>query len=275
MTDSTILITGASGKVGSLIRPLLRRAGRELRLLDVVPIEELGEGESAIVGSFADAELARAACEGVDLIVHLGGHSKEQEWGEIVSVNIDGTHTLLEAARSADVHRVLLASSIHAVGYVEARSAHTPPVLYPRPDSYYGMSKVAIEALGSLYADRFDMSITSVRIGTVDEQILDPRMLATWLSPADAARIVEACLARDAPGHRIIWGVSDNTRGWVDLQPGRDIGYLPEDDAESLAPRSVIDAATGSGAGGRTDERLAGPLIGPDFPLGKPWIPQG
>ena len=85
----------------------------------------------------------------------------------LVRTNVDGTKTLLDACVAAGVPRVLLASSLHAVGYVPAVSLAEAPVLCPRPDSYYGWSKVAIEALGSLYADRFGMTVVSARLGTV------------------------------------------------------------------------------------------------------------
>ncbi|MBI1758140.1 MAG: hypothetical protein HYR62_02780 [Actinobacteria bacterium] len=46
----------------------------------------------------------------------------------------------------------------------------------------------------------------------------DTRALATWLAPPDAAHLVEACLTAPAPGFRVVWAISDNTRRWW---PGR------------------------------------------------------
>jgi hypothetical protein len=61
-------------------------------------------------------------------------------------------------------------------------------------------------------------------------------MLATWLSPDDAGRLFEACLAAPAPGFRVVYGVSANTRGgWVSLDGARALGYQPLDDAEAHA----------------------------------------
>ena len=61
-------------------------------------------------------------------------------------------------------------------------------------------------------------------------------MLATWLSPDDAGRLFEACLTAPAPGFRVIYGVSANTRGgWVSLDGARALGYEPQDDAEAYA----------------------------------------
>ncbi len=61
-------------------------------------------------------------------------------------------------------------------------------------------------------------------------------MLATWLSPDDAGRLFEACLTAPAPGFRVIYGVSANTRGgWVSLDGAHALGYEARDDAEVYA----------------------------------------
>jgi uronate dehydrogenase len=49
--------------------------------------------------------------------------------------------------------------------------------------------------------------------------------------------MVHAALVAPAPGYTVIYGVSDNTRGWWDLGPGRALGYDPQDDAEAYAER--------------------------------------
>lgn len=266
---TTLLVTGASGMIGSALRPRLARPGRTLRLLDVVDPAACAPGEESFVGSYADGPLIARACAGVDLVVHLGGHSKERPWSEILSANIDGTQRVLEAAHRAGVRRVLLASSIHAVGYLSPEDLTGGIRPYPRPDSFYGVGKVAIEALGSLYADRYGMSITSVRVGTFGETVREPRMLATWLSADDAARLVEACLTFDEPGHRVIWGMSDNTRGWGNLDAGSRIGYRPQDDAEKSADAEMRRRADGLLSG---PQLLGGVLATDAFPLGEPWV---
>ena len=60
-------------------------------------------------------------------------------------------------------------------------------------------------------------------------------MLATWLSPGDAARLVDACLRAPNLEYAVVYGISANTRGWWDLTPGRELGYEPVDNAESFA----------------------------------------
>jgi uronate dehydrogenase len=254
--EQRILITGSEGVVGRLMRPRLCRPGRTLRLLDVAKPESdepPAAGEEVLVGSVTDPGLLAEACRNVDAVIHLGGISRESSWEQTVEVNVTGTHHVLEAARQAGVPRVVLASSNHAVGFrrtseagPDGLAADTPP----RPDTYYGVSKAAIEALGSLYHSRFGMNVVVIRIGSCFETplALGVRGLSTWLSPDDGARLFEACLSAPEPGYQIIWGVSDNTRRVYSLAEARALGYEPQDDAEQYAdqladapPREGVD----------------------------------
>ena len=229
---STLLITGAAGGVGTLLRPRLSRPDRTLRLLDIAPLSP-GDGEEAVQASVTDLDALTAACAGVDAVLHLGGLSTEHDWPSILDVNIHGTYVVFEAARRAGVPRVVFASSNHAVGFHPDGEA--PDLLYPKPDTYYGVSKVAGEALGSLYHDRYGLDVICLRIGSCFERPWTPRMLSTWLSPDDCARLVESALAAPSPGFRTVWGVSANTRNKWSLAEARALGYAPEDDAERYA----------------------------------------
>jgi uronate dehydrogenase len=237
-----VLITGAAGGMGTLLRPRLGRPGRVLRLLDVAPLLP-GDGAEIVEASVTDPGAMAAACQDVDVVIHLGGHSREAPWADILSVNIDGTHTVLAAARHAGVRLVIFASSNHAVGFHPATSA--PDNLFPRPDTYYGVSKVVGEALGSMYHDRYGLNVLCVRIGTCIERPLTERHLGTWLSPDDCARLFEAAIALPELGFRVVWGVSANTRGVFALDAARALGYEPRDDAEQYAddvtPASELD----------------------------------
>jgi uronate dehydrogenase len=133
----------------------------------------------------------------------------------------------------------------------------------PRPDSYYGVGKVASEALGSLYHDRHGLDVVCARIGSCRPLPDDARCLWSWLSYPDLVRLVEAALTAAAPGFRVVWGVSANTRGWWSLAEGRAIGFEPLDDAEDYAEQ--ISAA---GAGSEPPaglERVGGPFTAPGF----------
>ncbi|MGK3208356.1 NAD-dependent epimerase/dehydratase family protein [Amycolatopsis sp. MEPSY49] len=263
MTDQRVLITGSAGVVGTLMRPRLKRDGRVLRLLDLAPQTASDASEEVVTASVTDPDAMAAACEGVDALIHLGGHSRENSWEATLDVNINGTHTVLEAARAAGVSRVILASSNHAVGF-RRNDEDLPADSSPRPDTYYGVSKAAIEALGSLYHSRFGMDVIVIRIGSCFETPLPlgPRGLTTWLSPDDGARLFEACLAAPSPGYRLIWGVSDNTRRIYSLAEAEALGYKSLDDAEVYAEQLASKPApTGAAA-----EYVGGPFC--TAPLG-------
>lgn len=237
-----IAITGGAGMMATLLRPYLAEAGYAVRLLDLAEAPQLLPNESMHVGSVTDSTFMNAALEGAVAVVHLGGLHREKTWEEIVSTNITGTQVTLEAARRNGIGRVLLASSTHAVGFHPTAAAAQDVVLTPRPDTYYGVSKAAVEALGSLYADKFGMKVVSARVGTGGERPGNVRTLGSWLSPADSFRLVQATLSdRGAPGHHVVWAVSANTRGWANLEAGRAIGFEPQDDAEVFA--AGIDTA--------------------------------
>lgn len=230
----TVLITGAAGLVGGMLRTRLARPGRTLRLLDLAGLEA-GPGEESVTASVTDLAAVERACAGVDAVVHLAGISTEAPWAKILDVNINGTYNVFEAARRAGVPRVVFASSNHAVGFHTPADYPLPEDAPIAPDTYYGVAKAAGEALGSLYHHRYGLDVVSVRILTCFPELPSRRALASWLSPDDAGRLFEACLTAPSPGYRIVYGVSANTRGgesWVSLDAARELGYEPQDDAE-------------------------------------------
>jgi uronate dehydrogenase len=237
---SRILITGAGGNMGRMLRSRLAGQGRVLRLLNrsAVTPAAAGEAVEVVTASVTDLDAMIAACDGVDAVIHLGGISQEAPFEEILQSNVAGSYCVLEAARRQGVPRVLLASSNHAVGYAsrdDSPSGGLPADVPPRPDSYYGWGKTAMETLGRLYVDTYGMDVFCLRIGSCFEVPMDVRTLATWMSPDDAARLVEACLSTDQRGYQLIWGVSRNTRRWWSLEAGEKIGYHPLDNAEIFA----------------------------------------
>jgi nucleoside-diphosphate-sugar epimerase len=164
---------------------------------------------------------------------------------------------VFEAARRAGVPRVVFASSNHAAGFHPT----VDPVgddLPPRPDTFYGVGKVTGEALGSLYHDRYGLDVVCLRIGTCRGRPTDARALATWLSPDDCGRLVDAALTCRAPGFRVVWGVSANTRRRWALAGAHEIGYRPRDDAEAYAAE-VADRVAG------TDVYVGGEFCGREF----------
>ncbi|HEV7829926.1 MAG TPA: NAD(P)-dependent oxidoreductase [Pseudonocardiaceae bacterium] len=232
-----ILITGAAGRIGTMLRRRMARPERTLRLVDIAPLlrSEPGERVETAQVDITDLDAVRHAAEDVDAIIHLGGIAQESDWQSILHTNIHGTYSVLEAAQNAGVPRVILASSNHAVGFHPYSDKIVPDYVLPRPDTFYGVSKATNEALGSLYHDRYGINVLCVRIGSCFERPHDRRTLSTWLSPDDCARLMEALLTAPDPGFRILWGISANTRGRFSLAEARALGYEPCDDAEHYA----------------------------------------
>ena len=238
---SVIVITGAAGLVGSMLRPRLARPGRTLRLVDVAPLTA-GPGEEAVQASVTDPDAMTRVCQGADAVIHLAGIPGEASWDEIMSLNLGGSYVTFEAARRAGTPRVIFASSNHAVGFTPATDFPVPDYAFPRPDTFYGVSKASVEALAAMYHGRYGMDAICVRILSCFPEPRNVRMLSTWLSPDDAGRLFEACLTVPTPGYRVIFGVSANTRGgWVALDEARALGYEPKDDAETYAARIIAD----------------------------------
>ncbi|MCQ4044934.1 NAD-dependent epimerase/dehydratase family protein [Streptantibioticus rubrisoli] len=234
-TPRTLLLTGAAGSIGTMMRELLPRYGYALRLFDLAPVP--GEPD-AVTADLADQDALREAVRGVDAVLHLAGIPVEAPFEEILRANVEGTFNLYEAARAEGVRRIVFASSNHAVGFtpLPVGDGQLIPVDTPhRPDTYYGLSKGFGEDLAQLYWDRHGIETVSVRIGSCFPEPTTVRMLSIWLSPADAARLFHAALTAEHVGHTVVYGSSANTRLWWDLSSARALGYEPLDDSESFA----------------------------------------
>lgn len=228
-----ILLTGAAGRIGSCLREGLRPLVDALVLTDIGPLEPV-ENERFVAADLADRDAVRRLARDIDAIVHLGAVPTEAPFDELLGPNLIGAFNVFEAARRAGVARVVYASSNHATGFYPTGQTLTGDEA-PRPDTLYGVTKVYGEALGRLYADKFDLEVVCVRIGTFSERPRELRHLATWLSPGDTVRLFVACLSGRSPGFRIVYGASANRRLYWDLGAARELGYQPQDDAERYA----------------------------------------
>ncbi|MEO8526398.1 MAG: NAD(P)-dependent oxidoreductase [Caldimonas sp.] len=234
-----LLLTGAAGGLGQVLRPRLKKLARVLRVSDIAAMDAAGQGEEVVVAPLQDAAAVHALVAGVDAIVHLGGISTEGPFEPILQANIVGLWNLYEAARKHGTKRIVFASSNHVTGFYRQDEVISPsdPM---RPDGHYGLSKAFGENLSRFYFDRYGMETVCLRIGSSFPEPKDRRMLATWLSYDDLERLVVASLTAPVVGHSVVYGLSDNTTSWWDNTSAKHVGYRPKDSSEPF--RAALEA---------------------------------
>ncbi len=234
-----LLLTGAAGGLGRVLRPRLQSICTTLRISDIAELGAAEPGEELRPCDLADKAAVTQLLQGVDAVVHLGGVSTEQAFESVLPANIIGVYNLYEAARLAGTRRIVFASSNHVTGFYKQSETITPqqPV---RPDGYYGLSKAFGENLAQFYFDRYGLETVSLRIGSSFPEPRDRRMLASWLSYDDLERLVVAALTAPVVGHTVIYGMSDNRVTWWDNTSARHIGFRPEDSSEPF--RAEVEA---------------------------------
>ena len=226
-----LLLTGAAGGLGRVLRPRLKSRCDVLRVSDIADLGVAAAGEELKRVDLADRAAVFALLHDVDAVVHLGGLSTEHAFDPIVATNIVGTYNVYEAARRHGVKRIVFASSNHVIGFYrqdEVLDTRVPM----RPDGHYGLSKAFGENLAQLYWDRYGLETVSLRIGSSFPEPKDRRMLATWLSYDDLERLVVAALTAPVVGHTVMYGMSDNAVAWWDNSSARHVGYRPQDSSE-------------------------------------------
>lgn len=232
-----VLITGAAGTIGRVLRRGLSGRYDLLRLADIAPQADAGPGEDCIALDIGDLAATVAACRDIDCVVHLAAipvEPEEDAWGQILPANIVGTYNVFEAARRAGVGRIVFASSNHVVGF-HRRGVVADADAAPRPDTLYGVSKVFGEALGRLYADKHGLSVACLRIGSFRERPEDRRQLATWISHRDGVQLFRRCIEAPDFHFLVAYGLSDNGAGFWRNREIEWLGYRPEDRAEDHA----------------------------------------
>ncbi|WP_038937258.1 NAD-dependent epimerase/dehydratase family protein [Bradyrhizobium japonicum] len=238
-----LLITGAVGYLGGVLRRAMRDKGLRPRLTDIkAPSYPLEGGEDFVTVDLARLDQVQAVVKDIDAIIHLGGHSIEGPWETILNANIVGTYNLFEAARLACVKRIVFASSHHAVGYYR-RERMIDTRVPVRPDSRYAVSKVFGEAIGRLYADKHGMSVICQRIGIARHRPPHQRALRAWLSEDDFVRLTFDCLRAHDVHFEIVYGISANDGAFWENDGGRRIGYAPQDSACAFEKEILAQAA--------------------------------
>lgn len=227
-----LLLTGAAGGLGKVLRETLKPYAKVLRLSDIAPMACAADShEETIVCDLADKQAVHQLVEGVDAILHFGGVSVERPFEEILGPNIRGVFHIYEAARRHGVKRVVFASSNHVIGFYQqdqTLDARSPR----RPDGYYGLSKSYGEDMATFYFDRYGIETVSIRIGSSFPEPQNRRMMHTWLSFADLTQLLERALYTPNVGHTVVYGASKNLNVWWDNRYAAHLGFAPKDTSE-------------------------------------------
>jgi nucleoside-diphosphate-sugar epimerase len=165
-----LLVTGGTGFIGSRLALAARGMGHSVVVAGQVNTQperareaELARGGVSIEqGPLQDPAYARRVVLGCDCVIHLAAAQHEANVPDayFFDVNVNGTRTLVEAAREAGVKRFVYGSTIGVYGESDGQvlDEGTPP----RPVNVYGRSKLAAEELVNSYAK--SLNVTIVRI---------------------------------------------------------------------------------------------------------------
>lgn len=230
-----VLVTGASGNLGRMLAKALSDVGWTLRLTDIALFPDpLPPNTSFTRADLSDGVTILRLAEGCGAIVHMGGISTEQPFEIVLGPNIRGLYHVYEAARREGA-RVIFASSNHSIGFHERTETIDADTQF-LPDGFYGLSKAYGELMGRLYWFKHGVESVFLRIGSCFPEPTDARMLATWLSYPDLARLVVRCITTERTGCCVVWGASNNSRmTWWRADARDRLGWTPHDSADPYA----------------------------------------
>jgi len=224
-----LLVTGASGFLGSTLVPLLQQAGHEVRALSR---SGAIAGVDTVQGDVRDPESVRRALAGVEGLYHLAGLVSRDpaDARRMYELHVDGTRNILTAAAHAKLGRVVLASSSGTIGVSRVRRVATEEDGYPIEAvgrwPYY-LSKIYEEKIALEFARRGLPVVIlnpSLLLGPGDARMSStqdifrflmgripvmPRGGISFVDVRDAAQAFAAALTRGNVGERHLLGAAN------------------------------------------------------------------
>jgi UDP-glucose 4-epimerase len=174
-------LTGASGRIGRHVVPLLLEGGYRVRVLMRRPNspETWINQVEVVQGGLPGPEGVEAAVSGTDAVIHLAGIMPPAGDDEVFRTNIEGTYNILQAISAMESKpRLLFASSdaTYCTGW--SLSAYSAPILEDaeqHPSVFYGLSKVLGERMCLYYEELHKVPVVRLRfVWTLEaEEILD------------------------------------------------------------------------------------------------------
>lgn len=232
-----VLVTGASGQIGSSFVSACHGSGLELVRTDLDDPDPDSEFPFHRL-DVTDRAACEDACYDIDAVLHLAADPRpDADFATaVLPVNIVGTYNMAVASVAARTQRFVYASSAQAVeGYPLDRQVREADAPWPAND--YGAGKAFGEALCASLAVRSSTSFIAVRIGNYrpeapDQSTSPLRDRAAWLSPRDANQLLSLALARPSIGYLVAHGVSDNAVKRLAIDATiTTLAYRPQDDA--------------------------------------------
>lgn len=235
---SAVLITGSSGRIGRAAVAELQARGHRVRGFDRVATPGLAD---MILGDLGDRAAMDGAMDGMDCLIHLAATPDDDDFfARLVPDNIVGLFHVMEAARTAGVRRLVLASS----GQVNSAQQLTGPFPIhpndpPSPRYWYAATKMFMESIGYSFAERHGISVIVARLGWCPRTLAQVEEIRAtdwaqdvYLSPADAGRFCACCV--EAPAdlrHAVVYAASLPVHRTIfDLTPTKTLlGYEPRE----------------------------------------------